>query len=515
MACFAGSHRRAIAFAAAWLAGTVVGCLSFEPFSCETADQCDDAEGGVCADPGFCAYPDETCVESGLRYDDQAGDGLAGECVGTDTGTTSMDPGSESMTSLDATTPTTVEPTSTDPTSVDSGSESTEDTGPACGGLREPCCDGDCDPGLACDDGSCASCVAAIEAGDRHNCALRTDGEVVCWGANDVGQLGDSDQPFEPLPVPAVATEPTDPIVEVSALRHTCVRSENGNVRCWGDNAANQVDPALVAAIAPATPATWAPASVHVAAGVSHTCAADVASTWCWGSNADSQLTSAAAGPGPIMFANPGYQALAAGGSHNCAILSDDTLSCWGSNSHGQQAQDPATVTTVIDPTVIALVADVEALALGRQHTCVLSMGVVSCFGRNDLGQLGDGSGAQQFAPVAVALPMEAGAITAIAAGTHHTCAIDDAAALWCWGSNDNGQLMLEPDGMGNDLYTFVPVPIDVGDGVLAVTAGQTHTCVLTDEASILCWGTNASGQIGDGTTNFAFEPTQVAFDCD
>jgi len=215
------------------------------------------------------------------------------------------------------------------------------------------------------------------------------------------------------------------------------------------------------------------------------------------------------------MFTNPGYEDLVLGGNHSCAIAVDDTLACWGSNTQGQLAQDPVTVPAVVDATAIPLPAPVEALALGRQHTCALVDGAVSCWGRNDLGQLGDGSGAQQIAPVAAALPPEAGAITAITAGTHHTCAVDDNAALWCWGSNDNGQLMLEPDKGGNDLYTLVPVPIDLGDGVLAVTGGQTHACAVTEAAEILCWGTNTAGQIGDGTTSFAFEPTQVVFDCD
>lgn len=492
---------------------STLGCLTLQPFQCETPTQCDDEQGGVCADGGFCAYPDPDCGPGGLRYDEHAGDGLAEECVGAGTGATSADPTSVSN-PTDVTNPTSLDPDTTQTSTIDSGGDTTEDTGPLCGGPGEDCCDGDeCEDGLACTAGECGSCIVAIEAGDRHNCAIRLDGQLLCWGANDVGQLGDSAQPFEPLPVPAVATEPDDPIVAVSAVRHTCVRSEGGNVRCWGDNAANQVDPALAQAIAPPTPASWAPASAHVSTGVSHTCAANGVTTSCWGSNTQSQLSSAVAGPGPVTFANPGYIDLVLGGDHSCAIAVDSTLSCWGANAQGQLAQDPATVPVVVDATVIPGLV-VDAIALGRQHTCALAGGVVSCWGRNDLGQLGDGSGVMQFMPVVVALPMEAGSITAITAGPHHTCAIDDATALWCWGSNDLGQLMLEPDMNGNDIYTLVPVAIEVGEGVLAVTAGQTHTCALTDQARILCWGTNTSGQIGDGGIEFAHVPTSVMFDC-
>ncbi len=507
---------RAIAIMAGTLmGGAFAGCLSFEPFTCDVDSHCDAHEGGVCAEGQFCAYPDAECLETGLRYDDAAGDGLGGECVGEDTGTTSLDPTTNTMSSLDATSPTSLDTSTTQSTTLDGDSDSTEDTGPACGGVGEACCAGDeCETGLECDEGECRSCVSVLEAGDRHNCVLRHDGGVVCWGANDLGQLGDSGNPFEPVPVPAIATEPDDPIVEISAVRHTCVRSENGNVRCWGDNGANQVDPVVGTPVLPATPATWATPSAHVSAGLSHTCVADATTGTCWGSNAESQLTSAAVGPGPIVYSHAGYLDLVLGGNHSCGILVDDTLSCWGSNSHGQLAQDPATVMVVVDPTIVPLPAAVDAIALGRQHTCALVDSAVQCWGRNDLGQLGDGSGAHQFTPVPVALPIEAGAVVALAAGTHHTCAIDDDGALWCWGSNDNGQLMLEPDKGGNDLYTLVPVEIELGEGVVAVAAGQTHTCVQTDLARILCWGTNTEGQIGDGTTVFAFEPTQVEFEC-
>jgi len=490
----------------------IASCLRFDPFTCESSTACDDAEGGVCAD-GFCAYPDLDCAE-GLRFDEFAGDGLGGECVGAGTTTSATDAGTVTMSSLDATSPTSLDTTSLPTTTADSGSESTEDSGPACGSMGEACCAGGvCDPGLACANDVCGSCIAAIEAGDRHTCAVRSDGQLFCWGANELGQLGNSRAPFEPLPVLAIATEPDNPIVEVSAIRHTCVRSEAGNVRCWGDNASGQVNPGSPSAIAVPTPAPWAGTSTHVATGVSHTCSTDDVTTECWGSNAENQLSGAAAGPGPIEFGSPGYLALELGGSHSCALRIDDSLACWGNNANGQLAQDPATVPTVVDPTVIPI-EGLQGIALGRAHTCVIVDGAVQCWGRNDLGQLGDGSGAQQIAPVSAALPDEAGAIVSITAGTHHTCAVDDGQRLWCWGSNDNGQLMLEPDGMGNDLFTLVPVQLEVGEGVLEVTTGQTHTCARTEDGRVLCWGTNSTGQIGDGTTNFAFEPTEVMFDC-
>jgi alpha-tubulin suppressor-like RCC1 family protein len=201
------------------------------------------------------------------------------------------------------------------------------------------------------------------------------------------------------------------------------------------------------------------------------------------------------------------------GGNFGC-IVQSGALSCWGQNNRGQIATDPMVAPTMPTPTVMP-VDDVSAVALGRTHTCALTnAGTIACWGRGTEGQLGDGLGVDAFAVVAVVWPPEAGVPIAIESGDQHTCAIDDGGALWCWGSNAQGQLMLEPDMNGFDDYTLVPVRVDVGVGVVAVTGGVTHTCALTEDARVLCWGTNTSGQIGDGTTNYAFEPQAAAIDC-
>ncbi len=496
--------------AVAGLALGFAGCLQFTTFSCEDAEACNAKSGGVCMS-GQCAYPDDGCA-SGLRYDEFADSAFAGDCVAG--GSTSEGSGSSTSTSVGSL------DTTLTATSLDSGSSmgaesssSSGETGEACGGAGESCCaDGPaCAEGLDCMGLACG-CVRQIETGDRHSCAVLVDGTVLCWGANDQGQLGDSLQPFESAPISALAVRPSDPIREVRATNHTCVRSEQGNVRCFGANDSGQVDPALAQPTAPATPAPVNSAD-HVAAGAAFTCAADGVSMVCWGANGQSQLTGVDAGPGPVSTGTGPVARLEAGAAFGC-LLQSGTVSCWGANGQGQLATDPAMTPSLPAPSTMP-VADVADIALGRTHTCVLTnTAAISCWGRNDLGQLGDGSGMQQIAPVAVAWPPEAGTPIAIAAGDQHTCAIDDDAALWCWGSNTSGQLMLEPDMGGNDQYTFVPVRIDVGAGVLDVAGGVTHTCVRTDTAQVLCWGTNSAGQIGDGTTNYAFEPQPAAIDC-
>src|SRR5690606_13204900 len=129
----------------------------------------------------------------------------------------------------------------------------------------------------------------------------------------------------------------------------------------------------------------------------------------------------------------------------------------------------------------------VQAITAGYQHTCALTTtGAVWCWGRNGFGQLGDGSTNTQPAPVQVSgLPSN---IITITAGDQHTCALTDTGAAWCWGYNQYGQL---GDGASNSPET---TPVQVSgfpSDVTAIAAGSWHTCALTDTGDAWCWGYN------------------------
>ena len=126
------------------------------------------------------------------------------------------------------------------------------------------------------------------------------------------------------------------------------------------------------------------------------------------------------------------------------------------------------------------------ALAAGRVYTCaVTAAGGVQCWGRNDFGNLGDGSTTDRSTPVPVS-GLGSGVI-ALAAGDAHTCALTAAGAVRCWGHNGIGQL---GDGSTTDRSTPVPVS-GLGSGVVALAAGASHTCALTAAGAVQCWGYN------------------------
>jgi hypothetical protein len=140
---------------------------------------------------------------------------------------------------------------------------------------------------------------------------------------------------------------------------------------------------------------------------------------------------------------------------------------------------------------------------LGILHTCaVTSAGAVKCWGSNFEGQLGDGTTTNRFVPVGVI--GLTGGVRAVAAGRYHTCALLFAGGAKCWGRNDEGQI-----GDGTNDNRLTPADVQGVSSALAIAAGNFHACMATALAA-QCWGLNSSGQLGDGTAESRNAPVDV-----
>jgi alpha-tubulin suppressor-like RCC1 family protein len=185
---------------------------------------------------------------------------------------------------------------------------------------------------------------------------------------------------------------------------------------------------------------------------------------------------------------------LAAGWKHTCAITPEGAVMCWGENENGQLGDGSRTDRNrPVDVVNIDVAA--AAVAAGSAHTCILTgEGGAKCWGRNLEGQLGDGTAERSSEPVNVA-GLESG-VAAIAAGDFHTCALMETGSVMCWGENENGQL-----GDGTSEARSTPVEVQLGEAVATgVAAGTAHSCASTTSGEVLCWGSNQYGQLGDGS---------------
>ncbi|MBL4688828.1 MAG: hypothetical protein JKY37_29835 [Nannocystaceae bacterium] len=499
--------------------GLSAACLNFDSFACSDDTQCDREVDGVCLG-GFCSYVDGACP-SGLRYDENAGMDLGGQCVvlggtegssGTEGGDDDGNSDSSSGSSRDSGDEV-ADTASTDDPPDDTGTETGE---PTCGASGEQCCAGDaCSAGLTCLGDGC-SCVASLTTGNRHTCVIKLDGSVHCWGSNTSGQLGQMVITESLVPVPVTGFGVGMIATELSARDHTCALRDDAIAYSWGSNTFGQVDPASgVIAIPTPTIASWATGATSIAAGAGHTCAArnNGTSSTCWGDNTNGQLTTLAAGPTPVNdVAGVVYSQIATGDDFTCAAQVTGTVSCWGSNAQGQLANDIVAVPSSVVP-VAALVPNAASISAGAQHVCAHIGTGVRCWGRGDSGQLGDGLGANSATAVVVDLPLTA-TTAQVVSGPNHSCVLTATGEVYCWGSNDSGQLMLEPDKLGEDGFTLTPVLLDIGTTAVQIATGATHTCVLASTGEVLCWGTNAEGQLGDGTTMYGFDPTPAQITC-
>jgi len=302
-------------------------------------------------------------------------------------------------------------------------------------------------------------------------------------------------------------------LTDISAgATHACGIAR-GQLYCWGTSVGGALGPVTASPTStPTLVTTFANKTVSdVSAGADFTCAVADGTAYCWGNAGSGRTGLGATGttstPTAVASMPSGktVTSISAGATHACAVA-DGTAYCWGNNGSGQLGTGSTTSTTsavaVTTASGILSGRTVTAISAGTSHSCAIADGLAFCWGINTNGQLGDASTTQHTAPFAVSTSgvLNGRTVSAISAGDAHTCAVADAAA-YCWGLTTNGRV-----GNGVTTATNQSAPVAVtgsvatSGNVTAISAGSNHSCAIASNTAH-CWGGGASGQLGNGTT--------------
>jgi alpha-tubulin suppressor-like RCC1 family protein len=340
---------------------------------------------------------------------------------------------------------------------------------------------------------------SSTTSGDGYTCGLLVDGRAFCWGSNLLGTVGNSLPNDELTPV-AVSLGQT--FASVSAGRHHVCGTTAGKGFCWGDDSAWQLGDGVLlfgAGVPPfdacnpfsPIPCSRTPRPVRdrnvdttdllaIGPGVTHTCAINAAgNAICWGTGtaeigSDTFAVTGNQQNAPSEIAVQGgltFRSITAGVSHNCGLTASDSLAfCWGLNSHGQ---------------------------LGTRSpgsSCLTQGEPVAC------------------SPRPIAVP-DGHTFARISAGEMSTCGIDVDSTVYCWGSNQFGQLGT-PDAQdlcdAGTKCSLRPTPLHLlGDPkVISVSVGQRHACAVTSGGAAYCWGDPTGGKLGSASLANQTAPT-------
>ncbi len=342
-----------------------------------------------------------------------------------------------------------------------------------------------------------AQSFAAVSAGGAHTCALEPGGKAWCWGSGADGRLGR-----------AGSTEGSNVPVEVAlglvydavsaGHDHSCAVDRAERLLCWGRNDVGQLG------IGSTAPSATGPVLVpggkrwtRVAAGYRGTCAITTsAEAHCWGGNAGGRLGAGAnAGdqraPVPVQGGHA-FTEVGMGAEHACALQAGTGHAyCWGSNAGGMLGVDALPASEA--PVAVAGGIAFQALSVGAYHTCaVTASDALYCWGQNGHSQLGQGDTGERVGPVKVGNGL---GFTSVSAGWIDTCAVATSGTAFCWGGNSKGM-----GGHGAVGETSVPTAVSIpGSSVRQVTAGFEHACFLSHAGPTYCAGAGELGQIGDG----------------
>ena len=291
---------------------------------------------------------------------------------------------------------------------------------------------------------------------------------------------------------------------------HTCGLT-SGGAYCWGDNYNGRLGAGTGIFAADSVPTLVSGGLIlgAIAVGANQSCGVTTDHVaYCWGANDSGELGTSTTTPSPTptpVRGNLSFMSISAGWSDTCGVTTQNAVYCWGAR---MATGDTTRITAPVLVAGAGTTLRFASVSAGEQFACGLTVDeVVYCWGRNDFGQLGNGATVDSPGPVAVAGSESGLRFTGVSAGTDAACGLTPAAAVYCWGANNDGQL-----GNGAPTsYSSTPVLVTGGLPFAAVSVGAGAACGVTTDHTPYCWGFNWSGRLGNGTETNSAAPVAVS----
>jgi Alpha-tubulin suppressor and related RCC1 domain-containing proteins len=319
----------------------------------------------------------------------------------------------------------------------------------------------------------------SIAAGDHHTCGVTLTGGVKCWGRGTNGQLGNGE--FLDQVNPVDVTGLTSGVASVAVGEyHSCAVTTSGAAKCWGEGSVGQRGTAdRNASAVPLDTYNMASGVSQVAARKDKTCFLKSGGVWCTGYWTSAGYFGIAR---QIDNLTSGVTQIAVGENHGCAIKSGAAM-CFNRNYDGQLGNKTTTDTGTLAVQVSGLTSGVKAIAAGAHHSCAIdSADQVLCWGNSASGQAGTTS-SRVTSPYLV---KAYGLAAQVSAGTTNTCIAKVGGGTHCWGSNPYNQ--------------STPL-INGATDVKSISNGSRHTCVIGMDNKGMCVGEGLNGKLGNGDT--------------
>ncbi len=406
--------------------------------------------------------------------------------------------------------------------------------------------------------------AVAIDVYEAHACAVLASGAVKCWGQDFTGVLGDGGSADAPTPVSVTGVSTAVDVA--TGIDHSCALLADGSVSCWGRNSAGQLGQGSTdGSIHFATPVPGLSAVTSLATGDWFSCVVNDATVFCWGANGSGQIGdgTTTTRPSPTDLTDSVNASavvniadqVVAGSNYACARAGQH-VQCWGANDNGQFG-DGTTSSQNAPSDVPGLMRAAEASGRGGWACGRTTSGALACWGGGSSNTLGpDGPTNSSGQPISsnVPVPMPDLVAVDVVIDSAQGFAVEPGGTVRQWGalwsssaggyqatatptpiSGESGVVaaagmyldeacFIHLDGTlscmgthvgdGTSTHYHSPVPVPGLADVRHVAVSRSHTCAVLGNGHAYCWGWNAYGQVGNGTTTpyTAVSPTEIVF---